>query len=216
VSRSLTVNSPVRLHHIQPSTNSHRMNWHSSRNRKPLLTSHSSTLIPPNTIFIDPIPFTLLSFTLPEPPHTTQSCFIYTHTHQTLPLPNQQTTRQQTTPKQPPQSPNHTHIPHHNSSILEQQRNIYNKQFSLSIARPKLDFPSFSGGEPINWLRMCEKYFARASVPTETWVPLATLHCHGIAQTWWRSLRTPTNYNHCSSLIAHTHWNNSTTSTRVL
>jgi hypothetical protein len=28
----------------------------------------------------------------------------------------------------------------------------------------------------------------------ETWVPLATLHCNGIAQTWWRSLRTLANY----------------------
>jgi hypothetical protein len=30
----------------------------------------------------------------------------------------------------------------------------------------------------------------------DTWVPLATLHCHGITQTWWRSLRTPANYVH--------------------
>jgi hypothetical protein len=72
----------------------------------------------------------------------------------------------------------------------------HQNSFSLSIARPKLDFPSFASEEHVNWLRMCEKYFALAIVPIETWVPLATLQCHGVAQTWWRSLRTPANYVH--------------------
>jgi hypothetical protein len=30
----------------------------------------------------------------------------------------------------------------------------------------------------------------------DTWVSLATLHCHGLAQTWWRYLRTPAPYIH--------------------
>jgi hypothetical protein len=30
----------------------------------------------------------------------------------------------------------------------------------------------------------------------DTWVPLSTLHCTDIAQTWWRSLRTPANFLH--------------------
>jgi hypothetical protein len=58
-------------------------------------------------------------------------------------------------------------------------------QFNLSITRPKLDFPTFSREEPFNWLRQCEKYFSLASVPMDNWVPLATLYCNGIAQTWW-------------------------------
>jgi hypothetical protein len=38
----------------------------------------------------------------------------------------------------------------------------------------------------------------------KNWVPLATLHCHGVAQTWWRSQRTPATFIHwthfCSML----------------
>jgi hypothetical protein len=30
----------------------------------------------------------------------------------------------------------------------------------------------------------------------DTWVPLATLHCQGPAQTWWRTLRTPAHFIH--------------------
>jgi hypothetical protein len=66
----------------------------------------------------------------------------------------------------------------------------------LSIARPKLDFPTFLGDEPFNWLRQCEKYFSLTNVPMESWVSLATLHCNGITQTWWRSLRAPSSYVH--------------------
>jgi hypothetical protein len=61
---------------------------------------------------------------------------------------------------------------------------------------PKLDFSPFSGEESFNWLRQCEKYFTLANVPMKTWVPLATLHYHSIAQTCWRSLGTPTSYIH--------------------
>jgi hypothetical protein len=59
-----------------------------------------------------------------------------------------------------------------------------------------LDFLTFSGDELVNWLRLCEKYSTMVGVPTETWVPLATLHCHGMAQTWWISLQTPANFLH--------------------
>jgi hypothetical protein len=30
----------------------------------------------------------------------------------------------------------------------------------------------------------------------DTWVPLATLHCYGQAQNWWRSLKVPPGYIH--------------------
>uniref|UniRef100_A0A0A9AN26 Retrotransposon gag domain-containing protein n=1 Tax=Arundo donax TaxID=35708 RepID=A0A0A9AN26_ARUDO len=63
------------------------------------------------------------------------------------------------------------------------------QNFSLSIARPKLDFPHFNGSNPVGWLRMCEKYFDLAAVPPGMWVPLATLHCIDKADHWWRSLR---------------------------
>jgi hypothetical protein len=68
--------------------------------------------------------------------------------------------------------------------------------FNLTIARPKLDFPPYSREDPYNWLRQCKKYFSLANVPIENWVSLATLHCLGTAQTWWRSLRTPAAFIH--------------------
>ncbi|KAL6629795.1 hypothetical protein ACP70R_029560 [Stipagrostis hirtigluma subsp. patula] len=64
--------------------------------------------------------------------------------------------------------------------------------FSLSIARPKLDFPHFHGDDPISWTRQCEKYFDLAAVPEVLWVSMATLHCHGKAENWWASLRIKT------------------------
>jgi hypothetical protein len=96
----------------------------------------------------------------------------------------------------------HTTQPHlypHNTTntfMPDPARPNQHSNFSLSIARHKLDFPIFAGDEPVNWLRRCEKYFALACVPVETWFPLATLHCYGMAQTWWRSLRAPANFIH--------------------
>jgi hypothetical protein len=95
-----------------------------------------------------------------------------------------QTTTQQTFDN----LPNHHTLDHH--------RQQHDNNFSLTIARTKLDFLPFLGDEPVNWLKQCEKYFALANVPTDTLVPLATLHCYGVAQTWWRSLRTPANFIH--------------------
>lgn len=61
--------------------------------------------------------------------------------------------------------------------------------FSLSISKPKLDFPTFSGENPAGWTRQCEKYFELAFVPGELWVSMATLHCYGQAEHWWAGLR---------------------------
>jgi hypothetical protein len=125
------------------------------------------------------------TFHIPEHNHTSHIGFVYTHLYPETP-PNVH---------QNPPWPTNTVIPQPNLHTPE-HLNHHTNSFNLSIDRPKLDFPSFSGDEPVNWLRLCEKYFALAGVPTETWVPLATLHCHGMAQTWWRSLRTPTNFMH--------------------
>jgi hypothetical protein len=129
-------------------------------------------------------------FHMPEHNHTPQTRIVYTqlypekppNVHQNPPKPYQPQSINTTIPQPNFHAPKHPN--HHTNS------------FNLSITRPKLDFPSFSDDEPVNWLRLCEKYFALAGVPTETWVPLVTLHCHGMAQTWWRSLRTPANFLH--------------------
>jgi hypothetical protein len=75
--------------------------------------------------------------------------------------------------------PDTTHIHTHRTQTNQDN----NTNFNLAIARPKLDFPTFAGEEPINWFCQCEKYFTLANAPMDTWVPLATLHCHGMAQT---------------------------------
>jgi hypothetical protein len=125
-----------------------------------------------------------LTFNIPSHSSTRHSGFD-TFPTQTLPH-NPRTYQHHTTQNTIPQQ--HLHIPEHHTN----QSNT----FSLSIARHKLDFPTFLTDEPMNWLRLCEKYFTLARVPTETWVPLATLHCHGVAHTWWRSLRTPATFIH--------------------
>jgi hypothetical protein len=116
-----------------------------------------------------------LSFTVPDPRYTNQHGFVYTH-------------HPQEQPSTQPSSPNQT-IPQSHTTIPK----VSKQHFNLSIARSKLDFPS-SSEEPMNWLRLCEKYFALANVPPNIWVPLGTLHYRGIAQTWWRSLRTPASF----------------------
>jgi hypothetical protein len=154
------------LFHQDPSTSTHTL-------------SHDSTVSP------------LLTFTIPNTsafPHhgfgytPSQSDTSPTHTPPHTNIPYQTHTKPNTIPQQ------QSHIPDQNTHQIN--------TFSLSIARPKLDFPTFSSDEPVNWPRFCEKYFTLAGVPMETWVPLATLHCHGVAPTWWRSLRTPANFLH--------------------
>jgi hypothetical protein len=142
---------------------------------QPTTEASTSTMFAP----LDPHTYTPSGFVYTQlPPDTTQNnkpSIPHTHTIQTI--------------HREPQQP---YIPHPRQPSPRDHAN----QFNLSIARPKLDFPSFNGDEQFNWLRQCEKYFALASVPMDTWVSLATLHCHGTAQTWWRSLRTPSTYIH--------------------
>jgi hypothetical protein len=142
------------------------------------ISLHTETF--PNTTMLNHHASTL------DPNQPINPCFVYTHIPpHTKPIATLKTNQ---TSIPPNQTPIDMHRHHTNTE--------YNPHFNLSIARPKLDFPDFSGDKPFNWLRHCEKYFTLASVPIETWVPLATFHCFGLAQSWWRSLRTPTNYVH--------------------
>jgi hypothetical protein len=118
--------------------------------------------------------------------------FVYTeqmHHNQTSPQP--QILFIHTNPHQPSQNNPHQHPNQYHPSNTNNHTS-----FNLSIAIPKIDFPSFPGDDPLNWLRQCEKYFALATVLIDTWVPLATFYCQGSAHTWWRSLCTPANYVH--------------------
>ncbi|XP_062201598.1 uncharacterized protein LOC133904119 [Phragmites australis] len=95
---------------------------------------------------------------------------------------------------------NTTYVPPHERMLDSRKHHIHYVQdkwsskvtepsFSLSISRPKLEFPSFHGDNPSGWTRQCEKYFDLASVPQDMWVSMATLHCAGRAENWWSGLR---------------------------
>jgi hypothetical protein len=153
------------------------------------ISLHHETLPHPTNHSTQPSSSTQPTFTFLEPHHTTELSIVYNEQYNTT----YQSPPNQTPPH--PDTPPHQHHPfpnHHKSQTTRETQS----QFRLAIARPKLDFPSFTGEEPMNWLRLCEKYFSLANVPMELWVSLATLHCHGVARTWWRSLRTPVNYVH--------------------
>jgi hypothetical protein len=121
-------------------------------------------------------------------PNHSEPGIVYTHS---FPNTNSQTKQQPQNQETLPYTTTQIHTPHNIHPYRDS-----NPQFNLSIARPKIDFPTISGDEPVNWLRQCEKYFSLPNVPMEIWVSLATLHYHGMAYTWWRSLRTPANYLH--------------------
>uniref|UniRef100_A0A453IPF2 Ty3 transposon capsid-like protein domain-containing protein n=1 Tax=Aegilops tauschii subsp. strangulata TaxID=200361 RepID=A0A453IPF2_AEGTS len=61
-------------------------------------------------------------------------------------------------------------------------------QFMKSISKgPKLDFPSFSGENPLGWIRQVNKYFQLAQTPDECKVDLALTYIIGRADNWVRS-----------------------------
>jgi hypothetical protein len=128
-------------------------------------------------------PSTAFTFTIPDNQTTMEIGYTYLN--------------QQHEPTNPPKPPHFTFpTPNIPEPPRGHNQRDHKANFNLSIPRPKIDFPSFNGDEPFNWLRQCEKYFSLATVPIESWVPLTTLHCSGVAQTWWRSLRTPASYVH--------------------
>ena len=58
-----------------------------------------------------------------------------------------------------------------------------------TMRKPKLDFPTFSGGDPYEWLDKAEHYFHIFEVPREEKVFLASYYLDGRASRWWRWLR---------------------------
>jgi hypothetical protein len=90
-----------------------------------------------------------LTFNIPNPHTNTQPGTIYTHLFpntSALHTPNNTTNPYTNTPPNPSASPPHFHT-------LELNRQQSRNNFSLNVAHPKLDFPTFSRDEPVNWLR---------------------------------------------------------------
>ncbi|XP_044367478.1 uncharacterized protein [Triticum aestivum] len=67
-------------------------------------------------------------------------------------------------------------------------------QFLKSISKgPKIDFPTFSGDNPLGWIRQVNKYFQLAQIPDECKVDLALTYIVGRADNWVRSARMENN-----------------------
>jgi hypothetical protein len=64
------------------------------------------------------------------------------------------------------------------------------RQEEGSYIRPlKMDFPRFSGEEPIIWLDRVAQYFALQQTPEEQKVTLAAFYLEGEANQWWQWLK---------------------------
>jgi hypothetical protein len=117
-----------------------------------ILNSHLSDPTTFTTDTTDSITFTMSEPNNTIPHHMTLFTPIYTLIHQTSITPCTHTNLHQNNTEQ-------TKPPNYKPNL---------NTFSLSIARPKVDFPVFSGEEPFNWLRQCEKYFSLANVPIKS------------------------------------------------
>jgi hypothetical protein len=58
-------------------------------------------------------------------------------------------------------------------------------QFLKNMTKgPRLDFPKFEGGNPVVWIRQCEKCFQMSATPEDYKFSLAQLHIVGKADVW--------------------------------
>ncbi len=58
------------------------------------------------------------------------------------------------------------------------QRNSY------YVPHPKLDYPTFEGEEPREWMKKSEQYFRIYQIPEDQWVEIATMYFGGRAHRW--------------------------------
>jgi len=79
---------------------------------------------------------------------------------------------------------------------LSRQRHEVNEEISSTTDRlafkflPKLEFPSFDGTNPRNWIKKCSRYFALCKIPDSQRVDVASIHLTGKAETWFASYIT--------------------------
>jgi hypothetical protein len=60
-------------------------------------------------------------------------------------------------------------------------------QFLKNMTKgPRLDFPKFEGGNPVEWIRQCEKCFQMSATPEDYKFSLAQLYIVGKADVWLR------------------------------
>jgi hypothetical protein len=91
---------------------------------------------------------------------------------------------------EPQQPPDHQHRPISNEAWHTYQKTYEQEmrtQFLKNITKgPRLDFPKFEGGNPVEWIRQCEKCFQMSATPDEYKFSLAQLYIVGKADVWLR------------------------------
>jgi hypothetical protein len=110
---------------------------------------------------------------------------------------------------EPQQQPDHQHRPIQNEAWHTYQKNYEQEmrtQFLKNITKgPRLDFPKFEGGNPVEWIRQCEKCFQMSATPDEYKFSLAQLYIVGKADVWLRQSKilqhNPTWPKFCEMLI---------------
>jgi hypothetical protein len=112
---------------------------------------HQQTYPSSTSFTTETTPSISLSFHIPDPRPSTQPGQVYTHIHpaphtNNPPSPNQSIHNHYTN------SPNHINLHQSHTTMPDANLQPNTSHFNLSIARPKLDFPSFSREEPVNWL----------------------------------------------------------------
>lgn len=59
------------------------------------------------------------------------------------------------------------------------------------IRGPKVEIPLFNGDDPLNWLKLCERFFEISSTPYDQWENLATAHFLGRTSGWFKGTGIP-------------------------
>lgn len=59
------------------------------------------------------------------------------------------------------------------------------------IKGPRLEISLFTGEDPVDWLKQCEKFFEITGTPVDQWVNLAVAHLYGRAAKWFRGIGLP-------------------------
>ncbi|XP_078167208.1 uncharacterized protein LOC144561976 [Carex rostrata] len=60
---------------------------------------------------------------------------------------------------------------------------------SQRVNLPRIDFPSFGGGSPVDWFEECKFYFDMYQIPEEYKTRMATMNFFGVAKEWFSSFR---------------------------
>ena len=60
---------------------------------------------------------------------------------------------------------------------------------SQKVFLPRIDFPSFDGKNPVDWLEECKFYFEAYQIPEDYKSRMATMNFVGVAKEWFSCYR---------------------------